>query len=105
MSWAKKERKKKVTYLHKFRCENCRLHFIVCSWYKEIAPVYCPECGLKGRNVYWVEEVNQPLYEFVPGQCPPFGYQREMNKHGRSGILIKSREIVNHIRSVFNRSV
>ena len=60
-----------MTYLHKFRCENCRLHFIVCSWYKEIAPVYCPECGVKGKNIHWIEEVDQPIYEFVPGQCPP----------------------------------
>jgi hypothetical protein len=73
-----------MTYLHKFKCLNCRLHFIVCSWYKEIASVYCPECGKKDDNIHWIEEVDQPIFKFVPGPTPPPGFIKE-----REGIWDK----------------
>lgn len=60
-----------TTYLHKFRCQNCRLHFIICSWYKEIKPVCCPECGQKEDFLHWVEELDQPICEIVPGEFAP----------------------------------
>jgi DNA-directed RNA polymerase subunit RPC12/RpoP len=66
-----------MTYLHKFRCANCKLHFIVCSWNKEIPPVYCPECGVRDNNMHWVEETDQLIYEIVPGQSPPPGYVKQ----------------------------
>ena len=60
-----------VTYLHKFRCKNCKLHFIVCSWYEWITPVYCPECGNRADNWHWIQKVDQPIREIVPGSEPP----------------------------------
>jgi hypothetical protein len=66
-----------MTYLHKFKCLNCRLHFIVFSWKEEIAPVYCPECGIMDNNFHWIEKVDQPIFKYVPGSTSPPGYHTE----------------------------
>ena len=62
-----------MTYLHKFRCLNqdCRLHFIICSRYKEIKPICCPECGQKEDFLHWIEMVDQNIYDIVPGRLTP----------------------------------
>jgi rubrerythrin len=62
------------TYLHKFRCSNCRLHFIVYSWNKEFPPAYCPECGKRGDNFHWIDETDRYIHNFVPGDTLPPGF-------------------------------
>lgn len=70
------------SYLHKFNCMSCGLHFIVCSWRKDWPygsggstlaadtvrkECLCPECGSNAPKIQHVEESNSPIYEHVPG--------------------------------------
>jgi len=62
-----------TTYLHYFRCMNqeCRLHFMICSWYEELKPIHCPECGQREDFFEWVEKVDKEICEIVPGGLTP----------------------------------
>lgn len=74
-----------MTTLHKFKCMDCGLHFIVCSWYKlwpnegttramrlneATGKCYCPECGSDGNKLHWTEESGEQIFSFVPGSRP-----------------------------------
>jgi Zn ribbon nucleic-acid-binding protein len=56
---------------------NCNLHFIACSWYKNIGPAYCPECGTKDDNIHWIEETDLAICQIVPGGTPPPGFVKK----------------------------
>lgn len=66
-----------MTYLHKFKCMDCHLHFIVCSWGEKWPegsrqglsrlPPFCPECGANGHFIRWSEQTEREICEFVPG--------------------------------------
>jgi DNA-directed RNA polymerase subunit RPC12/RpoP len=60
-----------VTYEHKYKCMRCGLHFTLYSWQmeREQTPT-CPECENKKNFMYWVDETEQQIYEFVPGGSP-----------------------------------
>jgi hypothetical protein len=65
-----------MTYLHKCKCLNCGLHYIVCSehenWEAAVGtPNFCPECGSKGSKLRWVEKSPQLIYQHVPGDARP----------------------------------
>uniref|UniRef100_A0A6H1ZH30 Uncharacterized protein n=1 Tax=viral metagenome TaxID=1070528 RepID=A0A6H1ZH30_9ZZZZ len=67
-------------YQHKFKCQNCGLHFIVCSWIEgwpeprgqktRAKAVTCPECGNKDEMLHAVEQVDGEIYMAVPGNAP-----------------------------------
>ena len=57
----------------KFKCMECGLHFIVCTWYPErhgVMTEYCPECGQdEGRFMMWSEPSELPIFAVVPGNA------------------------------------
>ena len=64
--------KKHKTYLHKIKCRNCGLHFIVCSWTESKEKLYCPEC--KGTSSFrWIDSTEEEIFQFVPGTSKSFG--------------------------------
>jgi hypothetical protein len=64
-----------LTYLHKFKCLECGLHFIACSWYEDwplgSGAVWCPECGEAASKLHWVEATEQFIFQLVPGSARP----------------------------------
>jgi hypothetical protein len=63
-----------ITYLIKIKCLECDLHFIVLTWHKEnvrARAYHCPECGCVGRQVRWVEETKQEIFELHPDRALP----------------------------------
>jgi DNA-directed RNA polymerase subunit RPC12/RpoP len=66
-----------TTYVHKFKCLKCGLHFALYSWDpgREESQVFCPECGEQGIApfMHWSEETDKEVFEFVPGMTPPHG--------------------------------
>ncbi len=55
-----------MIYLHKRKCLNCGLHFIVCSWEAKKDDLMCPECGQK-KFIEWLTETDQHIFQIVPG--------------------------------------
>lgn len=61
------------TFIHKMKCMGCGLHFALFSWEKERdnQKTWCPECGMKGSKIHWMEESDKQIFEFVPGDNLP----------------------------------
>lgn len=61
-----------MTYLHKFKCMACSLHFIIYSWNEdwpvEGTRMYCPECGSGDNFAYARGTSEEPIFTFVPGE-------------------------------------
>ena len=57
----------------KFKCLQCSLHFVVCTWYPErhgVMAVYCPECGQhEGAFIMWAEPSQDFIFQVVPGNA------------------------------------
>jgi transcription elongation factor Elf1 len=71
-------------YQHKFKCLNCGLHFVVCSDFEDwpnrgttremrvgesTGVTYCPECGGSTRFIHWREQVDELIFQTVPGKA------------------------------------
>lgn len=71
------------TYLHKFKCMACGLHFILCSWLEDREKVICPECANAGNGfLHWLEVVPEMIACYVPGnaQLVSFGLGKGKGK-------------------------
>lgn len=69
------------TYIHKYKCLNCSMHFAVYSWHEDwpnyegggLGKVFCPECGLDitvqpyTPLLHWVEPSALFIFEHIPG--------------------------------------
>lgn len=84
------------TWLHKFKCLKCGLHFIVCSWYPDwpnagttrdqtlgeaTGKCHCPECGSDEEKLRWSEERTEAhpepfIFQVVPGKAEAVGLGR-----------------------------
>ena len=62
------------TYIHKFKCRACGLHFALFTWAEERADPWCPECGQhNGAFIHWTEESDKQIFQFVPGEAQIVG--------------------------------
>jgi len=59
-----------MTYVIKVKCMRCGLHFAAYSWSEEWSPRYCPECGEKTRFMIWQEQLEDQIFEHIPGSSP-----------------------------------
>jgi len=62
-----------TTFIHKYKCRSCGLHFVLYSWQEERPPPHCPECGEQGGFIKWFGETDQQIFELVPGDTPIAG--------------------------------
>lgn len=59
-----------TTFVCKFKCLSCSLHFVAYTWTKDWNPGWCPECGTSDRFIRWLEATDLQIYELVPGMTP-----------------------------------
>ena len=68
------ETEKAASYIHKFKCVYCGLHFEAISWHENFVARFCPECGKPFGGMHFMEPSNRQIYEMVPGPTPLVGW-------------------------------
>ena len=59
-----------MTYRYPHKCMACGLHFNVYSWsdrWPSEHNAYCPECGSRNTLQFGVQELEQEIFQLVPG--------------------------------------
>ncbi len=53
-------------------CQNCGVHFLVATWFEKrhsAKTLFCPECGIRGKKIVWVETVSGFIFQTIPGKA------------------------------------
>jgi len=61
-----------MTFIHKYKCIGCGLHFSVFSWQEDRGKPFCPECGVNTAFIHWLEETDREIFMFIPGESKPY---------------------------------
>jgi len=58
-----------TTFIHKYKCRFCDLHFSTFSWLNDKPNPHCPECGQTESFIHWIEETEAQIFQFIPGKA------------------------------------